>query len=141
VAETGEVKRLGIGVAATGAVWIGLQFHASKRNDPIDVAVVSAIALTMLSASVVMVLFTRTWSARGVGVFLATLGTGILYGAAMYARIAERTTTPEWLIDMARSAYLVGSPLFLYGLAIWVWQRVVMARDVSPDPAPPEVGL
>ncbi len=132
------MKRLGISAAVVSAVWVGLQFHPQQRNDPIDMVTVIGIGVTMVSAVLVMVLFTRTWSSRGIGVLLTTLGTGVLYSAATYARLSDKSTTPEWLIDLARACYLVGAPLFLFGLAVWVWQRIVLAREVANDPAPPD---
>lgn len=131
------MKRLGVAVVGVAGVWTAFHFHESKRDDPLDLAILGTIGAVSLAAALVMVAFTRTWSSRGVGVFLTTLATGILYTAATVARMWD-AATPEWLIDLSRACYLVGGPLFAFGIAVWVWQRISGTRERSADPAPPE---
>lgn len=153
------MKRLLVVLFGVGALWVGLQFHDTTATDPLDVFMVVEIAGVMLFASLVMLIFTRTWSSRGIGVFLTTTGTGLLYAAVQWsgtravALMAGSSITladgsivtvpdgarlpgiyPEWYIDIIRSCYIVGGPLFLVGLIVWVWTRIGRHQPAPSDP-------
>lgn len=131
------MKKLAAASVVTGAVWVALQFHESKPiDDPVDSFEVLLISSTFTLAAAVMVLGTPKWSARALGLFFTSIGTGVLFGVSAWVRFTSHkvpvplpdgdvryipSKTPnEHLLDLGRACYLIGGLLLLYGIATWV---------------------
>lgn len=122
--------RLLLTLGIVALVWFGLYLHASavppQPSDPIDVAIVVGLAVVLGFAALVMLLGTKTWSARAMGLFLTTSGTAMIYAGAAWVRLMAPPGTfraPEWYSDLLRALYLVGAPLLAYGIVIWIQER------------------
>lgn len=102
--------------------WGLLQFHDTTLNDPIDLIVVLLIGLTYSISGLVMLLGTKRWSARSMGLFLTAIGNATLWNSAAYNRLIQpnNPSVPEPVLDLVRACYLVGGPLVLFGLGAWV---------------------
>lgn len=118
------MRKFWIAFAAVAVVWLLFQRHASGPSDSIDnlivMGIVMGIAVIFAVASLVMILGTPQWSARALGLLLTSMGTSAVYSAGTYSRHFSHKPAPEWLIDLGRSLYIVGGPLLVYGLAMWV---------------------
>ncbi|MCC6596864.1 MAG: hypothetical protein IT477_10190 [Rhodanobacteraceae bacterium] len=114
------MRKFWCGVIAVALVWGLFHRHPTQPDDPIDNLIVSGIALIFALASVVMIAGTSRWSARALGLLLTSMGTAVLYGAAMYSRNVSHKPSPEWVVDLSRSLYVVGGPLLVYGLVVWM---------------------
>lgn len=129
------MKRLLIALAVVAAVWIALQFYVSGPGDGIDDLIVIEIAVSFGMAAVVQLIWTTEWAARVIGVFLAVTGTAVFFGGLAWTRtIADPgARSPEAVIDLARALYLVGGPLFAFGMATYAYGRI-RGRDPATWP-------
>lgn len=130
------MRKLWIGLSAVAIVWLLFQRHTSTPDDPIDNLIVLGIAVIFAVASLVMILGTSKWSARALGLLLTSMGTSAVYSAGTYSRHFSHNPAPEWLIDLGRSLYIVGGPLLVYGLAMWVhanWGPPSKRKQVGYD--------
>lgn len=128
------MKRLLLLASAVALVWVALAFHPTAGRDPLDTAILLGIGVTFLIAGVVMLLYTRDWSLRGLGLLAVVFGDAVLYATSGVLRLLTIPAGPrEGLVDVSRALFIVGAPLLLFGLIRWVWG--------GPDePAPPEIG-
>lgn len=112
--------------AGTGLIWYGLS-HVTEDGSGFTLAdkiIVSEIAATCVVASLVMVVGTRTWSARALGLWQMLTGIAVLYAAIWYGYfISHQGGIAKWTRDLGRSLLLVGCALLLFGLTAWVWEH------------------
>lgn len=84
----------------------------------IDNAVLAIILTTFLLASWVIIVDTdsESWSARTSGILLTSIAVLWFYGGVAYRLWLEPSRPPKWQLDMLRALYVVGGPLFMFGL-------------------------
>lgn len=139
------MKLLTGSVAATIMTWGLLFTHPTAQpphRDWVDKLVILGIASIFAAAAIVMAVSRRSWTFRGVGVFLTSIGTAVFYGELGYGDIvgykivngrAQLPLSPgvsEAWLDVARACFLVGGPLLALGLIFWgIGRYNVLARD------------
>lgn len=107
--------------AAVAAVWTGI--HVVDVW-PWDRWILLYISAVYLLAVLVMLLGTRIWSARGLGLLGTALGDAGLYLGVARARFGGPPLA-RWELDLVRALFLVGGTLLLAGLVWWLadWLR------------------
>lgn len=120
------MRRLAISTVLVATAYGGLYEHPSAKpphpSDWIDVALVMGFGSLLTVAALVMLMGTRRWSARQMGLFWTTAASGMLWDGATWARLEQRGL-PEWYVDIFRACLIVGVPLFAFGLCAWVAAR------------------
>lgn len=114
------MKRLVLFLLAVAAAWVFFYFHDSGRGDPIDLVLALALGVIWTMAVIQMVLETPKWSVRALGILGTIAGDAVLYSAIGVSSWREERI-PEGVTDIARSFFVVGTPLFL--IAIFQWRR------------------
>lgn len=124
------MKRLALTTGVVTATYGALSFHDSAKppapSDWIDVAIVSGFGIGLTLAALVMVAGTRKWSARQMGLFWTTAASALLWDGQLWSRLESRFL-PEWYTDLLRACLIVGIPLFILGLIVWVKARIKQA--------------
>jgi hypothetical protein len=114
-----DAHRFATAWIAFGTIFFALYLHEYKPGDRIDLLITTSIALSYGLSVLVMLIGTAAWSMRSMGLFFTAIGNSTLYGYIAYVRVSGNTPNEGWL-DIARAAYLVGAPMVLVGLGIWV---------------------
>ena len=120
-----------IAVIAAYLVFFSLQ---EPDKDIADPYIVGLIGSTMFAGGLVMLLFTRTWSARGLGMMSVALGVSVLYLGSLLFYVAPETR--RWfnpVTDAARAFLVVGGPLWAYGIIRYL-QEAYWSRDDGDQP-------
>lgn len=105
--------------AAIGAAFVVLSFTPLTTKDELDPVILLFIGILFSLCCLVMLLFTRRWTIRGLGVLAALLGDAVLYttsGVNHYTRLGQTAH----LFDLARASFVVGGVLLAIGLVLWV---------------------
>lgn len=154
------MKRLILTTGAVSIAYGALYLHPSAKppapSDWIDVALVSGFAVGLTLASLVMIVGTRKWSGRQLGVFWTTVAGAMIWSGALWVRVLTEGTPfivdgtvvtlgangqvlvrgkpvmiphqqPEWYTDILRACLIVGIPLFVMGILVWVKARIKQA--------------
>lgn len=108
----------GITVIAAYIVFLSL---SDPRKDIADPYIVGMIGFTLLAAGIIMLLFTRVWSPRALGMMSVALGCGVLYIASLLFYVAPETRRWSDAFTTAVRAFLVvGGPLWAWGIIRYV---------------------
>jgi len=117
------LKPLLLWLLVVGMVWFALQFHTStfpngmpKLDDSIDLALLALLALGSGALVIVTLVGTRVWTVRGIGLFGIFVGDFLVWSTIFISRV-RHLPTPEGVSDVLRAAFLVSTPLVLYGIA------------------------
>jgi len=110
------------------------------------------IAIVFSTAAAVMLISRKMWTIRAVGLFFSALAIGLLFWNAVYVRqsgyrvnaagrVVPNTNhgIQEGVTDLSRALLMVGGPLLMIGLLIWLWGRFGPDHDPTTDPTYPEV--
>lgn len=137
------MKLLASGVGATAAVWGGFYLHPSPppgQYDFWDKLIVWEIAVSFTFGAVVMLLSRKTWTFRGVGLLLASVGIAILFllaGVIAELGVTRGDVPPGTILptarmdpgiregwqDLARAFLSVGGAGLFVGLFFWTIGR------------------
>lgn len=146
------MKTLASASAAVGVTWIALW----KIPAPIppqtawyDQTILYEIAIVFSTAAVVMLISRKMWTIRAVGLFFSALAIGLLFWNAVYVRqsgyhVNDKgrivpNTNPgiqEGVSDLARALLIIGGPLLMVGLIIWLYGRFGPEHDPVLDHDP-----
>lgn len=114
--------RLALWCGAVAFVWVGLQFHQATGSD--DINLLTAIGALYFVGALVMLVATRRWTARGLGLLGTMLADSFLYLSSAFAsRFGWMWLLSEGRLDLVRALFLVGGTLLAYGLVAWAVQR------------------
>jgi hypothetical protein len=125
-------------VASVIAIQGVLYLHPSRpgSGEPLDVAIALFIGATLFLSGIVMITSRRSWTFRGVGIFWATIGSGIFYLLVGTNRVRGESFPPgtqEFILDLTRSTLIVGGPAFLVGIIFWTMGHFGPQRDILVD--------
>jgi uncharacterized transporter YbjL len=122
--------RLAYFLATIGAVWCLLMLHGMT---PEDVRwVILGIGIIYAIAALVMLIGTRYWTLRALGLLGTMTADAMLYTAGASAGF-EWTEPPSVAYRTAVwSCFIVGGILLLAGLFMWLWRTRMGTRD-EPD--------
>ncbi len=134
------MRKLIAGLVAVLVVYILFYLHPQTPPPALDWrddVWVSLITGTSILAALVMLLPRLPWTWRAVGLFLTSLATAALYAGVLWTRHDSNPTPgiPETWADVIRALYVVGGPLLLYGLLVWLGDRW---RERRGTPYPPD---
>lgn len=121
--ESNRFLALSALVATLLAVWMLLtRYNASTRFDTASLLLIGA---TTGITAVLMLIFTRRWSIRALGVLCQMLADCLLYGGAGFAAhgwIHPLSEDPQRQ-NVIRALFLVGSVGIMVGVLIYLWTR------------------
>jgi hypothetical protein len=123
--------RLGYFAGVTGAVWIYL--HERQTTSTGLGWLLIGIGLIYALAVLVMLVGTRYWTVRGLGLLGTLAGDAVAY-TTLGGSVLGWYETPEWRIDLISALFLTGGALMLTGLLFWLWRTRFGTRD-EPDGA------
>lgn len=115
-----------------GAVWGFLSLHESTPRE--DGLLLVFIGSVYAVAVAVMLIGTRYWTIRGLGLLGTLAGDAVAYTTLGGAALGW-FSAPEWRVDLIRSLFLVGGTLMAIGLLFWLWRTRLGTRD-EPDGVP-----
>lgn len=120
--ESGEiVKRLIAGTAATAIVYVPLALYLDSAVGPTTPTVVLVAGITATALAATMLISTRYWSLRAVGLFLFLAGVAtLLNGGYINYRYPLGDRTGEVINDAILAMWIVGSPLALTGVILYL---------------------
>lgn len=114
--------RLALWCLAVAFVWTGLQFHDATGGD--DINLLTAIGALYFVGVLAMLVATRRWTARGLGLLGTMLADAFLYlSSASASRFGWTWLLSEGRLDIVRALFLVGGSLLAYGLCAWAVER------------------
>ena len=130
------MKTLAASSLVVAGVWTALWFTPSPippRTAWYDTMLVYEIAIAFTTAAVVMVISRRTWTIRAIGLLFSAFAVGLLFWNAVYVRqsgyrvnengrVVPNTNhgLQEGVSDLARALLVVGGPLLMVGLVMWL---------------------
>lgn len=114
---------------AVGVVWIAFRLLDEGRGDTLVLWLIGGVyAIAVL----VMLVGTRRWTPRGLGILGTIAGDVGLYGRTALARMDWLPPLAAWESDLIRALFVVSAPLILLGLGQWVreraWRRLARRR-------------
>jgi len=116
------------------AVWLWFQSqHTVTMED--RRWIVTGVSFACAVALLASVLTTKKYSTRGLGIFGLFLGLGLL--CAWFSLNYWERDAPDWLLDQAAAALLVGAPLLVIGTILAVIERIrptVVVIDPNAEP-------
>lgn len=123
VPESNRFLALGGLVATLLAVWGVLLRHNASEN--FDTAVLLLIGSTSLVVALIMLVFTRVWSIRALGVLCQMLADAFLYGGGGLARLGwiHPQIEDPMRQNFIRALFVVGCVAILIGVIIYLWTR------------------
>ena len=113
-----------LGLASTVlAVWGVLMWH--NASETFDTATLLVIASTTGSAALLMLIFTRRWSIRALGVLCQMIADALLYGSAGLASLGWIHPLAEdpQRQNLVRAFFIVGSIGILFGILVYLWAK------------------
>lgn len=122
--------RLAAFLAVVGVAWGILFLHESRDADRwILMGIGSVYAL----AALVMLVGTRRWTVRGLGLLGTIVGDALIYLGTGVARLRWTGELGEPYLDAVRAFFIVGGGLMAYGLMRWAAETRFGTRD-EPEP-------
>lgn len=122
--------RLLLFCAVAGALWGLLSVHESTPEE--DRLIVLVIGVIYAVAVLVMLIGTRVWTVRGLGLLGTLSADAVLYTTSAAAAYGWTDGAVEWRLDLVRALFLVGGALMAYGLIRWVVDTRWGTRDEAP---------
>ena len=118
--------------AAVGVMWCLLVWRDSApfQDKWILLCIGSAYALSVL----VMLIGTRYWTIRGLGLFGTLLGDAMFYLSLAFPRWGWAEPPSNDYLNVVRALFIVGGTLLLIGLSMWIWRTRFGLRE-EPDGA------
>lgn len=119
-------------IVAVVVVFVVFRVWEPRNAEPLDAVIVGMIGTTFLIVGIVMIVMTRTWTARGLGLVSAILGTAVLYlGTLAIYLVPETARYAEVISDATRALLLVGGPLVLYGIVRYLDSAIFTDGDAD----------
>jgi hypothetical protein len=141
--------------AAVTATWGALYFAPAPIPPATawyDKTIVYEIAIVFSTAALVMLISRKMWTIRAVGLFFSALAIGLLFWNAVYVRqsgyrvndkgrVVPNTNhgIQEGVTDLSRALLMIGGPLLMVGLVMWLWGRFGPEHDPVVEPTYPEI--
>jgi hypothetical protein len=124
--------RLAYFLAFVGVVWFVLVSRGSTpfQDKWILLGIGSVYALSVL----VMLIGTRYWTIRGLGLLGTLMGDTLFYMAFAFPRWGWAEPPGNDYLNIVRALFIVGGTLLLIGLCAWLWRTRFGTRD-EPDGA------
>jgi hypothetical protein len=124
--------RFGYFLALVGMAWIVLNIRGSSpfQDKWITLGIGSIFAL----CSFVMILGTRQWTIRGLGLWGAVTGEAMFYLSIAFPQWGWAEPPSNDYFNVVRALFIVGGTLLLCGLLMWLWRTRFGTRD-EPDGA------
>jgi hypothetical protein len=148
------MKTLAATSAAVAAIW-GVLYLVPAPIPPAttwyDKMIVYEIAIVFSTAAIVMLISRKMWTIRAIGLFFSALAIGLLFWNAVYVRqsgyrVRNGRVVPntdhgiqEGVTDLSRALLMIGGPLLMVGLVMWLWGRFGPDHDPVIEPTYPEV--
>jgi hypothetical protein len=142
------VKTLAACSTAVAAAWAALYLTPAPvppKTAWYDTSIVYEIAIVFSTAALVMLISRKMWTIRAIGLFFSALAIGLLFWNAVYVRqsgyrveggrVVANTDhgIQEAVSDLARALLIVGGPLLMVGLVIWLYGRFGPDHDPVVD--------
>jgi hypothetical protein len=121
--------RLAYFLAYLGAIYALLWWHESSPTE--DGWLLIVIGAIYALAVLVMLIGTRYWTIRGLGLLGTLAGDAVAYTTLGGAALGW-FDVPEWRLDLVRALFLGGGSLMVAGLLLWLWRTRGGTRD-EPD--------
>ena len=136
-----------LAVAATWGVLYAMPQPIPPSTTWYDKMIVYEIAIVFSTAAAVMLISRKMWTIRAIGLFFSALAIGLLFWTAVYVRqsgyrvndkgrVVPNTNAgiQEGVTDLSRALLMIGGPLLMVGLVIWLWGRFGPDHDGIVDP-------
>jgi len=123
-------------VAVYALFWLHPAAIAPATDWIDDAWILMVTATTTLASLVMLVSRTRNaWTWRALGLLLMSLAAASLWGGVLYSRHDADPTPriPETWVDLVRTFYIVGSPMLLWGLLVWLREWWPSRRDATAE--------
>lgn len=124
--------RLGYFLIAVGIVWSLLIWRGSTPFQ--DKWILLMIGTVYALAALVMLIGTRYWTIRGLGLLGTLTGDCLFYMAFAFPRWGWAEPPGNDYLNIVRALFIVGGLLLLSGLCAWLWRTRFGTRD-EPDGA------
>lgn len=122
--------RLGYFLALVGAVWCVLSLSGSTPFQ--DRWILLGVGSVYALAAIVMLIGTRYWTIRGLGLFGTVTGDAMFYLALASPQFGWTGRATDDYFNIIRALFIVGGALLLIGLCLWLVRTHAGTRD-EPD--------